>query len=190
MSTRVFVELELHGSADQAVGFIEGFRAATEHSGPVWYSSRENIDLESLFETLREAIHRDCHVILPREIAEGIAAAVNANELVELDFASMHEIDYAELAFDFRCFARDHGESVRKVLQDDLPEGVRLEGYSEHEDINGDAQGVELYTPVHHYTISGRGRYVGRVEGIFELDRRLADQDFIHPKKIRLHHPS
>jgi hypothetical protein len=190
MSAEVYVELELHGPADQAVGFIEGFRAAVDAPGPAWYSERENIDLESLYEALREKLSRGCHVILPRPTAEAIAAALEESEIVEVKVASMSDIDYAEMRFDYRCYSRSDGEAVRKVVTEDLPGGVRLEGFSAHEERDDSARGVELYSPAHDYTCWGDGRYVGPVDGIFALDRRLGDQDFIHPGKIRLHHPS
>jgi hypothetical protein len=99
-------------------------------------------------------------------------------------------VEYAELKFDYVCYSVDLAPGVRRVIEEDLPEGVRMCDYSTDEKTDEDAKGIELYGPVHDYELRGRGCYVGSVEGIIELAERLSDQDFIHSGRIELHHAS
>jgi hypothetical protein len=188
MGGETYVELELHGPSEQALGFIEGFRAAAGHPGPLWYSDREPLDLGGFVETLREKMHVDTHVIMPAGLARQLEEVITGSGLLAIEVASIREIDYAELGFEFKCFSKDDASGIRAVIEEHLPGDVRLESYDVNTDEREDGKGVELYSPVHHYVCSGQGRYVGPVPDIFELAHRLADQDFIHPGKIRLHH--
>ncbi len=189
MSSEVFVEMELHGPSDQAVAFIDGFRHAAGARGPIWFAGRERIKLDDFLDTLRQTLQRGTHVILRKQTAQRIAEALAESTLLSIKVESIEEIDYCELSFEYRCYSQGDGCDVRRVVEQDLPEEVRLEGYRHEEEIDESAKGPELYSPAHHYTLHGRGRYVGPVAGIIEMAHRLTDQDFIHPAKIRLHHP-
>jgi len=183
-----FVELELHGPSDQVLGFVEGFRAASGHPGPLWYADREPVEIGGLVETLRERLHRDTHVILPADLARELREALATVKMLELEVAALRDIDRAELGFEFKCFSKDDATAIRAIVEQHLPEEVQLEDYQVSADENQEGKGVELYSPVHHYICSGGGRYVGPVPAIFELVHRLANQSFVHPGKIRLHH--
>jgi hypothetical protein len=185
-----FVELELHGPADQAVAFVEGFRLATQYPGPVWYAGREGVKLDDFFDTVRQKMGKGTHVILRKTLAEQIAAALAGSAVLQVKVDSITDIDYAEMAFEFRCYSQDDGCGVRKLVEEDLPERVRVENYEVHEHIDESARGAELYSPTHDYELRGEGTFVGPVAEIIELARRLTDQDFVHPAKISLHHPT
>ncbi len=188
MTRGAFVELELHGPSDQAVAFVEGIRLACDYTGPVWFAGRERIELCDLLDTLRQNLGRGTHVILERALAEHIAEALAASEVLQLKVASIEEIDHVEMKFEFECYSKSDATEVRQVIENDLPKGVRLEGYRHREKVDESARGTELYSPTHHYTAQGRGRYIGPVEGVISMAHRLVDQDFIHPSKIRMHH--
>ena len=188
MSHPTYVEIEISGPGDQAIGFVEGFRLASANPGQVWFAGRENVDLESFFETLRSKLRRDTFVICSKALAAAMAEALNASELLELEVPSIREIEYAELPFRYEVYSREEASAVRKVIEELLPEGVRLEGYEPEERVLDDARGVELYGPVHDYTLTASGRYVGPVPGVLALAERLSDQTFIHPDKIHLQH--
>ncbi len=189
MGNDPYVELVLHGPANQAVGFVEGFRIATGCSGGVWFAGREGVKLRDFMEKVKQRLHLVTHVILRSSLADAIGRAIESTPLVELTVESVAEIDYAEMSFSFCCYSRDVAAGARRVIEDHLPADVRLEGYELHEDVDEDSRGPELYTPRHDYILSGEGRYVGAMAGIIDLAHRLAEQDFIRPGEIRLHHP-
>ena len=187
MSTDVYVELELNGSSDQALGFVEGFRSALGDTRPVWSSGTVPFGLETLLDRLRDRMHLESHFVLPRDLAENIVATVGKSTAVGLKPGTLVEVSYAELDFEFRCFNPTDGASLRRVVEEDLPDEVRLEDYTTEEKRDESARGVELYSPAHDYVLEGSGRYVGPVAGVFSLAERLRDQDFVHPGKVRLH---
>jgi hypothetical protein len=184
----VFVELDLEGNTERATGFVEGFRLAGTDPAAVFLSEREPIEAEGLIDSIRERVGRRTRVILSKRLAERMVAALAEAPRLELAAHQPREIDYAELAFEFRVFDRDDAKQVRHLIEDELPAGVRLDDYHVDEKIEEDAKGVELYSPVHDYILSGSGTYVGAVDGVLEVAHRLDQQDFVHPKRVRLHH--
>jgi len=183
----VFVELDLEGNAEVATGFVEGFRLTGEDLGPAWLAEREPIESEGIMDSIREHVGRRTRVILSKRLAERMVAALAEAPHLELVAHNPREIDYAELPFEFRAFDRKDAGQVRHLIETDLPGGVRLEGYHIDEKIDKDAEGVELYSPVHDYILSGKGTYVGPFDRILEMAHRLDEQDFVHPKKVHLH---
>ncbi len=186
MQTETFVDMELKGPADQALGFVAGFRAAQENPGPVWVAGLENVDVEGFLHELRTRLNMERHIIVGKEQGRAMAAAIEASKILDLEVGLVREIVRAELSFKAKCYSKEEADAIRSVLENDLPEGVRLEGYDVKETLREDAKGVELYGPVHDYICEMSGRYVGPVPGIIEMARRLDGQDFIHPDKVDL----
>ena len=186
MSEDRFVELELKGSREQAMGFVEGFRLASGGK-QVWFCPREHVHHGGFVDSLKEAMHLETHVILPQALAEAVVDALGESPLVEIEVDEINEIESVELPFEFKCFSRESADTIRTMIENDLPDDVSLEDYEVDEEIHDDAVGVEMYSPVHDYIFSGAGRYVGQVPGILEMAHRLDDRDFIHPEKVRLH---
>ncbi len=182
-----YLEIELNGPGEQAVGYVEGFRLGSGEKAPVWFAGREEVDIPGFWDKIRQKLSMESHVIAPEPLGRALIEALEHSELLELEVGEVWEIDYAQLAFNFEVYDREEGKAVVHVLKDDLPEGVRIEGYEVTEKVDESAKGAELYTPVHDYVLSGRGRYIGPVPGILAMADRLADQDFIHPEKIQLH---
>lgn len=186
MARETWVEMELNGPADQALGFVEGYRAARPGAGPIWVAGLENVDLDGFLNALRSRLKMERHIILGREMAEVFRDAISRSRLLDLEVGEVKAIDHAELPFRFECYSRQEGEAIRRLVEEDLPEDVRLEGYEVKEIVREDARGVELYGPVHDYILRGTGRYVGSVPGIITMSRRLKDQSFVHPGKVEL----
>ncbi|MEJ2190491.1 MAG: hypothetical protein P8Y93_14020 [Acidobacteriota bacterium] len=187
MSDEVFVEVELKGSRDQAIGFVEGYRVATRESN-VWFCLREHLDHGGLLDALKERMRLETHVILSRDLADRIAKGLEESDLLELEVEETHEVDYVELPFEFKCFSRDDAAEIRARIEKDLPDGVSLEDYEVKEDIDEEAAGVEMYSPVHDFIAAGKGRYVGAVPGVMDICRRIENRDFIHPGRPQLHY--
>lgn len=185
-----FVRIELAGSGDQAVGFVEGLRVGMGCPEPVWFCGREEVDERGFWERLRHRLHMETGVITSERFAEELASAVEASPVVELEVTQIRSIDRAEMGFEFKVYNRDEGPRVRSVVETDIPDDVQLEAYEVDEEVDEGAKGAELYSPVHDYVLRGRGRYVGSVGGIIRMAHRLADQTFIHPSKIELHYES
>ena len=185
MDNESFVHLELHGSADEVKAFVEGFRLASGEQR-VYSTARENIKTEGFFENLISRAHGSTHFVMPSGFSGRLAEAVEAATVVHIRVESSRPIDHGELDFEFRCYSRPDGVAIREVVETELPEGVVVEGYETEETVDSEAEGAEMYSPVHEYVLTGRGRFHGPIEGIIVLGRRLDDQGFIHPDRIHL----
>lgn len=185
MSEQVYVQMELHGSKDEIIGFVEGMRLATD-SESVWFCSRDCFELESVLDSIKDKMGLETHVVMTRQLADTVTSFMEKSTVLGSKVAWVREIESAALSFEFRCFAEDIGLSVRGVVEKFLPDDVVLEDYVVEETRDDEAEGVELYSPVHAYVLAGKGRYVGGASGIFGLAKRLADQDFINPQKIKV----
>lgn len=182
MDFETFVHLELHGSADEVKAFVEGFRLASGEER-VYSCARENIKIQGFFGGL---VSKSTHFVVPVAFAGPFGKAAETARRVDVRVESVRPIDYGDLAFDFKCFSQVDGTAIRGVVETELPEGVVLEGYETDEEVNSGAKGPEMYSPVHEYVLTGRGRFHGPIEGIIAMGRRLDDQDFIHPDRIHL----
>jgi hypothetical protein len=181
-----FVRLELKGDTDVAVAFIEGYRLATPESERVWYSHWEPIKTAGWFDKLRERIGSQVRVVMPETMADRVAEAVTETPRLKLEVGERSLIRDAVFDFSFRVFSPDEASGIRRLLEEDLPDGVSLDDYEHEEKRDPSAKGIELYSPVHEYEFSGSGRYVGTVPGVFEMVHRLADQTFLHHGDVTL----
>jgi hypothetical protein len=180
-----FVDLEIHGSTEEATGFVEGFRLAIG-AEDVFFAHRENVKAEGFFDAIASTMKRATHVILAARVAGDLVRALDASAVLDLRADPPNPLDHAELRFDFKCFTPDDARSIRALVEEQLPEGVVIEGFNFAEKSDPAAKGAELYSPAHDYECEGRGRYVGPVPGIIAMARRLADQDFVHPAAVEL----
>jgi hypothetical protein len=185
MASEAFVVMEVKGSTAQAVGFVQGFLHGSGHPGPVWFAGREQFDTKGFLNSLREQLQTQTRVILPADLAERMRTRLDEDPLVDVKVDQVLPITGAALAFTFKCFTRDLAAEVRGVLQE-IPEGVSLEGFEEKESEDPGAKGTELYSPVHEYTLEGKGRYEGAVAGLLVVAGRLAEHACFNPEKIHL----
>jgi hypothetical protein len=183
-----FVVVEMTGSGSQAVGFVEGYRLGSGHKGPVWFAGREEMDVDGFLTKLREKLHLELNVVMLAEFAEAVIAALEDAPMVQVKAQVTTDAESAELEFKFKCYSREEAEAVKALVRG-LPGEVRLEDYEEEEAVNPEAKGVELYSPVHEYEFSGKGRYVGSVAGVIAMAHELAENDFIQAERIQLSPP-
>lgn len=186
MGRESYVELEIRGSSDEAIGFVEGYRLGTEKAEKVWFAHRERIEGDSIADSLRERLGSEVRVIVPATMADRLEAAFEESTLVEARVAQRIVIECATLPIEYRCFSREEAEGIRRLVEQDLPDGVELRDYEADEKIEKDAEGVELYSPVHDYILTGKGEYVGPVDGVLQMSHRLDEQSFVHPGKVHL----
>jgi hypothetical protein len=186
MASEGFVVMEVKGSTAQAVGFVQGFLHGSGHPGPVWYAGREQFDTAGFLASLREQFQAQTRVILPADLAERMRQLLHDDPLVDVKVGQVLPVSGARIGFTFKCFNREQGEELKKLMKETLPAGVTLEGYKEKEKVDPQAKGTELYTPVHEYTLEGKGHFEGAVGGIITLAGRLAEHPCVSPEKIHL----
>lgn len=185
MDQRVYAHLEIHGNRDSCLAFTEGFRLASGEED-VFFSDEAGFELPSFLDSLASGLHREAHLVAPMYFLRRLIKAINAGTRVKLKAEEPRPLSGASLRFEFKCFSQEDGRTIRKLIEEELPEDLLLEDYEVEEKIDPGAKGAELYSPLHDYVLSGSGIYRGPFEAVGTMARRLKNQDFIHPSKIDL----
>jgi hypothetical protein len=159
---------------------------APETAGQVIRGTELELEPGSLSERVRALVGARTHQILfaPPAAAGELAAAVGRDPEIRLE--GIREI--ASAGFDFKV------EAYSEVVRDDihgflctaLPVGVRLTGFTEREERDPEAKGVELFAPAHELTWQAEGRIEGEADAVLDLQRRAVAHDFCHPGALRL----
>ena len=185
MDQRMFAHLEIHGHRESCLAFIEGFRLARGEDD-VFFSDEAGFELPTLLDSIASGLHRETHLVAPLSFLEEMIAAMERSSRLKLKTETPRPLSGARLSFEFKCYSADEGRAIRRLIEEELPEGVRLEDYELEEKIDSEAKGPELYSPMHDYILVGKGMYQGSFEAVGIMARRLQNQDFVHPGKIDL----
>jgi hypothetical protein len=185
----VWHEIVVTGSAKALRGFIAGFEAARDVRDVVLLG--EDLEVEGLpfAERLRALVGPGApHLLIaPERSGHAIAAAIEARGAeAGLDLRSVRVIVSARFAFKAKAFAPEVAARIKTALFDSLPEGVALEGLEQEERRESEARGTELYSPVHDYTWTATGAFVGPLPGVLEMHRRARDEKFVEPQPLHL----
>ncbi len=181
-----YVEVEIRGAGERAVGFVEGFRAGRGDARPVWYCDVQGVGHSGLLEALRQKLGRLTHLVAPEDLARDLGAAIAASAALGLEVAGSEPVGEAEVEVEVECFSAEVGAELRRLAVSDLPAGVVLEAPRLEEKSDPDARGTEGYAPAHHYTLLASGRYVGPVEGVLAVVARLEGRDFVRLGPVRM----
>jgi hypothetical protein len=148
----------------------------------------EELDLHagSLSDRIRELLGARTHSLLfvPGTQVGPLVRAIQGRDEIRLEH--IREVVSGRFSFTAKAFSPEVAERIKHALHGPLPPGVVLEPREEAEDVDPDAKGVELYSPVHDYTWRCQGTFSGTPPGIFEIHRTLQALDFVHPEKLEL----
>ena len=175
-------EMVIEGREEDVRELLPG--VATDER-PFW---GEELDLhESSFsDRLRELLGARTHHLLfvPGTQAGPLVRAIQGKEEIRLEH--VREVASGRFSFTAKAFSPEVAEKIKRALHSPLPPGVVLNDCDEAEDIDPEAKGVELYSPVHAYTYRCHGTFSGSPPGIFEIHRTMQALDFVHQEKLEL----
>ena len=174
----------VEGSAHDLRVCVETF-VAERLPGPPTVILGDDVGLEheSLIERLRALVGGGDHAILVHgDVVAPLEAALAG---VGLRIVDRHPVERASFHFAAEAFSREVSTSIRGALAG-LAAGVHFEQHSEHEEEHQEHKGVELYTPVHHYTYRVQGALAGPLAGVLEVRRRLADIEAVALEPLHL----
>jgi hypothetical protein len=158
---------------------------ATDGERPIW---GEELDLHAgtFPERILELLGARTHHLLfvPGTQVGPLVRAIQGKEEIRLENA--REILSGRFPFTAKAFSPEVAEKIKRALHGPLPPGVVLEPCEEKEDVDPEAKGVELYSPVHDYTYRCHGTFSGPPPGIFEIHRAMQALDFVHQEKLEL----
>jgi len=183
--------LVIEGSLAAARGFVAGFLAGRGARGGAVF--RSDIELaeehESLGARLRALFAADAHeiVLAPADLARSLTDALRTHGRgAGLRLADTRVVTAASGGFRAHVFSRELAQDIRRDLLLSLPEGVRIEALSESEEVRPEAEGPEPYAPLHAYTYTAAGRFVGALAGVLEMQRRGRMRELVAVEPVRL----
>lgn len=155
------------------------------HEGDVILGSDLRLADESLADRILEFIHaRTNHLLFASEdAARRLAQAIGRNPDLRLD--GVWEVVEGRFGFKAKAYNPEIGDRIHDALNSDLPAGIACLDL-EKEEVDPDAKGIELFTPVHDYVYKARGTVEGTPPGILEMNRRLHRLDFVHEEPLEL----
>ena len=179
----------MQGRDDVVRAFVAGFLAARGgREGQVMFGSDLHLEPESLGERVKELFLTGSHVVLvaPEPLAEALADAFREHGGAGATLERRRAIREAAFGFRAEMFSRSLTTAFRQALQDSVPQGTRVDDLQETEDVYPEAHGVELYAPVHDYIYRASGRVAGSFPGVVEIQRRLAEMEFVQVERLHL----
>jgi hypothetical protein len=140
----------------------------------------------TLSERVRALLGARTHQILfaPPAAARELEAAVRRDPEIHLE--GIREIASAGFDFQVEAYSETVRDDIRGFLCTALPAGVRLTGFTEREERDPEAQGVELFAPMHELAWQAEGRVEGDPWAVLDLQRRAVAHDFCHPGPLRI----
>lgn len=189
--TSRYCELVIHGPGGLTRGFLTGFARGRGHEEPLFDAEAEGFDCSTLGERLHDLVRPSAqrlHLVAPTGLVPILREAVAAAQAEDWDveIARATAIGGARFAFRFSIYSREEGGRLQEQLAN-LPEGLQLaESTAIEEKVHPEATGIEMYSPVHEYTLTGNGGIEGDVAAIVELYRDLRDEPLVQADHLAL----
>jgi hypothetical protein len=179
---RTFYEVVFNGKPKVVRAFLKGFLMGTHDEAEIYYSFNSGIHHEGKVEKLTELVGirgTDCHVVVDADTSDLLKQ--NARRIAEetgLEIVSHRFIRSASMAIKYHAYSRKYDEQVKDLVQD-LPTGLRLDGWKRKVAIDPKAKGIEAYSVVHDFEAHGEGTLVGRIDLLVAMKKRMADYPLI-----------
>jgi len=178
-------ELVIEGREEDIRDLLPGI--ATDGERPFW---GEELDLHetSLPDRLRALLGARTHHLLfvPGTQVGPLVRAIQGKDEARVRLEHVREVLSGHFSFTAKAFSPEAAVQIKQALHAALPPGVVLDDSTETEDVDPEARGVELYSPVHDYTYRCSGTFSGEPPGIFEIHRTMLALDFVHQEKLEL----
>jgi hypothetical protein len=171
--------LLLTGTAAVVRAFVAAFAAGRDEPGRAVLGDDVAFETASLGERLKELLGGAGHhvVFAPEPLASALARAVQElGGRVGLGLERSQPVGSASFPFRVEAFSRDVAREARAAVVGSPPAGVRVEGFSEHEEEHPEAAGPEPYAPLHAYVYRATGRVAGSLPAVLEVRRRALEQ--------------
>ena len=172
-----YYEIVIEGHLDLAKGFVMGFLAGRGIEGGAFFDEACHIAEENEAGPLLRLISARGNLstlIIGSGLYDLLAAALRRQpQVIALRIKKVRRVLSAAFACQFRTYSREAGDKIKEILSC-VPEGVDGEsGFEMSEKLDPEGKGVELFTPLHDYELTGKGRISGSVKGVLDLYQRL-----------------
>jgi hypothetical protein len=177
-------ELVIKGNGKLLRGFIRGYQIAKNINKGLLLCKNYPINTHHLKHILTfRGDH--VHLVCKAQVRQGFLAAVEKASDLEFEVLADQEVYTASFEFEFETFNKEVASGIKRLLRRP-PAGLELKDYTPEETTDPDAEGVEIYTPVHDYTFKGKGKVAGDVEKLCAFHTKFAEHEFFEVEDIRL----
>ncbi|MBU2503311.1 hypothetical protein KJ682_18425 [bacterium] len=188
-SAEAFYEVVFQGKPKVVRAFVAGLLLGSDREATVFYNFDEGVQYEGKAERLAEKIGlrtAGCHLIVDGETSAYLKAM--AKPIAEnggLEISAHRRIRSASMDFRYHAFAQRYDEEIVKLVKN-LPEGLKLRGFKHDVKLDPKAEGIEAYTPSHHFEACGEGQIHGSIDLLIGLRRALKEFPLIEAGEIEL----
>ena len=181
--------LVIQGKEKVARGFVEGLMVGANAYGSIYFIDDLEVDSRHLldwFKHLLSSKHEYISMIVEDHLLDLITKGVEdqAQDL-NLSVVAAKKVTSASFEFSFECFSKEHGAAIKKLLEE-LPEDVVMLPDTQFKTLHHpDAQGLEMYSPIHEFEYSGKGTLQGKVKKVVEIYRKASEEPLIKLEKLQ-----
>lgn len=185
-----YYEVVIEGHLDLMKGFVMGFLAGRGIEGGVFFDAACHIEGECATGPLMRLVsaHGNANiVIIGSELHDLLTAALNKREhVIPLHIKKVRQVLSAAFYCKFRTYSREVGAELEEIVSR-IPEGVEgKSGFEMHEKLDPEGKGLEFFTPLHDYELTGKGRLSGSVKGVLDLYQRLERFEVVELEELEL----
>lgn len=184
-----YYEIIVKGDSRLARAYVSGyFRGRNVGRGQGYgFGEDSPLDLDFLRDLVKfhgSVLHMFCEASL----RSGLLSAIRrAPKRYRFEVVETRRIRRAYFRFRFKTANRQVAGRIKRLLST-LPDGVKTADYEPKEIVDPSAEGAEIYTPVHEYVFRGKGVIEGTPDGVYQVHRRMVENDFISCDSMVLHY--
>lgn len=172
-----YYDVVIEGHLDLAKGFVMGFLAGRGIEGGAFFDETCHIAGENEAGPLLRLVSARgslSTLIIGSGLYDLLADALSRHpQAIALRIKKVRRVLSAAFTCQFRTYSREAGDKIKEILSC-VPEGVDGEsGFEMREKLDSEGKGVELFTPLHDYELTGKGRISGSVKGVLDLYQQL-----------------
>lgn len=185
-----YYEVVIEGNLDLMKGFVMGFLAGRGIEGGVSFDRESHVEEESAVGHLLRLVGvRDntFTVIIGSGLHDLLVAALKKHQpVIPMRILKVREVLSAAFTCEFRSYSREVGAQLKEILSG-IPAGADgKSGFKMHEKLDPEGKGVEMFTPLHDYELTGKGRISGSVKKVLDLYHRLGRFEVVELGELEL----
>ena len=177
-----FYEVVFQGKPKVVRAFLSGLVLGAGSDSTVFFSFTDGVHHEGKAEKFAEFVHiraTDCHVIVDSSLSALLKKlSKRIRDETGLEITSHRNIRSASVKFGFQAFAPRYNDEIVALVKN-LPQGLKVEGFTHNVRLDPKAKGVEAYSPAHDYEANGEATVTGRVDLVIGLRKKFEDYPLI-----------
>ncbi|HDR05112.1 MAG TPA: hypothetical protein ENN84_07700 [Candidatus Marinimicrobia bacterium] len=177
---KTYTELVIEGPFLLVKGFLLGFAGSRDETVSWFFHRNAGIKRVTFRELIKEWFEFEnlVHLCIENTAKEALLKQIKATEAESgLKVISEKLIKSGRFYFSFTIHNKELGQRAKEILHN-LPEGVELQDFTEMEETDEKAKGIELYSPAYEYTYEGKGLMHGAFHDVSKMYLSVKRSEF------------